>query len=73
MIDSYSTIFAHVARTLPDSLSERKRLLQALDSVLPTRHPAARHVAAQLAAIAGVEQLQQELPMHFESAPLHKP
>lgn len=66
MNESLTIIAAHVARHLPDSISERKRVLRALEKILPERHPASRSVIAQLSSIEAIERLQSELPLHFE-------
>lgn len=65
MTDSYAVIARHVAKTLPDSLAERKALLRALSHVLSANHPAATDVAAQLAHITALEKLQAEFPLRF--------
>lgn len=53
----------HAARTLPDSISERKHVLRALEKLVKGK--AAEEVRAQLAAIAAIEVLQVELPLVF--------
>jgi len=63
--DPYNTIAEHCAKTLPDSMIERKVLLRALEHVLTERHPALRPIRAQLAAIKAIEHLQDQLPFHF--------
>ncbi len=65
MSDALSLITAHCARTMPDSLSDRKALLMAIKAILTNQHPAMKSVAAQLAAIEQVEMLQAELPLKF--------
>lgn len=68
MIDSLSTIAAHVASTLPDSITARKEILVALANILTTKHRAFSAVQAQLATIQTLEQLQKELPLQFSSS-----
>jgi hypothetical protein len=63
MTDSYALIFQHVV--LPDSLSERKKVLLAFRRVLRPRHPCARNIERQLDAIANLDSLQTELPLQF--------
>lgn len=63
--DSYATLFSHVARTLPDSFSQRVTLLSALARVLPDAHPAQTTLSAMLAAMALQEELQANLPLAF--------
>ena len=65
MKNSIDTLCEHAANTLPDSISQRKTVLRAMEKVLRGEHPVLRNVQAQLAAIAAVEQLQAELPMKF--------
>jgi hypothetical protein len=68
MLDSYSVIYRHVAATLPDSITARKVLLEALRNVL-AKGPIRDTVDAQLAAITSVEQLQAEFKFRFEPKP----
>lgn len=67
MSDALSILASHVSRTLPDSLSERKSVLRALDNILKDKHPAKVEVRAQLAALETIERLQAELPLKFRS------
>jgi hypothetical protein len=66
MTESLAIIAAHCARTLPDSIDERKRVLRALTHVLTDAHPALAAVRGQLASLAAIERFQEELPMHFD-------
>lgn len=65
MNDVIAVLAEHAARTLPDSICERKRVLRALEKVLTEKHPALKQVRAQLAAIKAVDRLNEELPLHF--------
>jgi len=65
MNTSVEILCEHAARTLPDSISERKTILRAMEKILHGNHPVCRDVRAQLAAIAAIEKLQEELPMKF--------
>jgi len=60
-------IVLHATRTLPDSISDRKRLLRAIEKLLVESHPAVASIRAQLASIAAIEKLQEELPLQFGS------
>jgi len=64
--ESTTVLFEHVASTLPDSLSSRKRLLTALRHVLPRNHPAQPSISSQLASIDLLETLQSKLPLKFK-------
>ena len=59
------TLCRHAAASLPDSISERKTVLVALEKVLKPQHPVYRDVQANLAAIEAAEKLQRELHIHF--------
>jgi hypothetical protein len=59
------TLCRHAAASLPDSISERKIVLVALEKVLKPQHPVYRDVQANLAAIEAAEKLQRELHIHF--------
>src|ERR1700677_3765732 len=59
------TLCRHSAASLPDSISERKTVLVALEQVLKPQHPVYREVQANLAAIEAAEKLQRELHIHF--------
>jgi hypothetical protein len=48
----------HACSTLPDSINGRKRVLRALQKVLPEKHPAMANIRAQLASLEAVERLQ---------------
>lgn len=70
MTDSISILAEHAARTLPDSLPERKRILKAIRNLLKPKHPAYANIIAQLATLESAEKLQSELPLRF-SKPTH--
>lgn len=63
--DSYAVLFAHVARTLPDSITERIALLTALARVLPDQHAAQPTITAMVQAMTLQEELQARLPLAF--------
>lgn len=63
--DSYAVLFAHVARTLPDSITERIALLAALARVLPSHHAAQPTITAMVQAMTLQEELQARLPLAF--------
>lgn len=58
----------HAAKTLPDSINERKSVLRAMEKTLQAKSPLYRDVQAQLAAVAVVEKLNAQLKMHFSGA-----
>jgi hypothetical protein len=58
----------HAAESLPDSISKRKQVLQAILKCLTREHRAFANVKAQLAAIEAAERLQSELPLMFQTA-----
>lgn len=58
----------HAARTLPDSMAERKKVLRSLNRVMGSKHPALPIVRAKLAALAAEEKLQGELLLRFKQA-----
>jgi hypothetical protein len=59
------TLCRHAAASLPDSISERKTVLVALEKVLKPQHRVYRDVQANLAALEAAEKLQRELYIHF--------
>lgn len=65
MNNSVQVLAEHAARSLPDSISERKRVLRALNNVLEDRHPAVRGLRAQLANIEAIERLNDQLKLNF--------
>lgn len=69
--EALNVLLAHVSRTLPDAMRERRAVLRAVQVFLPASHPARRNVMAQLAAMESVEGLQAELPFSFESSEQH--
>ncbi len=58
----------HAAGSLPDSISERKRLLRAITHVLTDNHFAYQQAQAQLASIEAVERLNDQLRLKFHKA-----
>ena len=70
--DSLNILCAHAARTLPDSLAERKQLLAALANVMRLGHPATQEVNAQMTVLRGFEAMQAELADMFEKRKAEK-
>ncbi len=66
-MNALNTLLAHASATLPDNITERKNLLKAMDRVMTPQHPAYAGVAAQLAAIETMEQMQRDLPLLFKA------
>ena len=64
ILDPFDIALAHVA--LPDSLSERKKVLQALSYIITPHHSASQGVSDQLAAIEQIEMLGREMPRKFD-------
>lgn len=56
----------HAIETLPDSVSKRKELLNAVRVTLKTNHPAFSKVTEMISAIERLEELQRDLPGLFE-------
>jgi len=65
MRDSMTILVAHVAATLPDSITARKELLVAIATVITAHHPCFPMVRDQLDAIARIENSQKQLPLTF--------
>lgn len=62
MNDSLAIITAHVVKTLPDSITERRELLCALRHAMGPDHAARKTVCRYISAIDEIEQqLQPEL------------
>lgn len=66
MTDSILIVTEHVCRTLPDSISDRKKVLQALSKILVANHPAYSEVSKHLLLLETLETLQAELPLKFK-------
>lgn len=66
MTDPYTTIFLHISRTLPDSLSARRELLVATRALMKVTHPAAKDIDAQIAVIEAIDKLQGQLTLLLE-------
>lgn len=64
---SVIALAAHAANTLPDSISERKRVLRAITDLLTADHPAFQSASAQLASIEAVERLNEQLILKFRN------
>jgi hypothetical protein len=65
MKNALDILCSHAAKTLPDSISERKSVLRAMEKVLRTDHSVYRDVQAQLAAISALEKLNTQMQMRF--------
>ena len=63
---SQQILAEHAAATLPDSLTQRRVVLKAILINLKKTHPAYANIRQQLASLDLAEQLQAELPFHFE-------
>lgn len=68
MGDSIAILAAHASVTLPDSISRRKIILEALANALKPAHPATRAVEGELAAIATLERLDLEIAKAFDDS-----
>lgn len=66
MNDSIAILLEHVANTLPDSITERKKVLTALSRVLKSNHRAYRPVLDQIAALDAIAGMQAVLPLQFK-------
>jgi len=65
MSDALTIIMEHVARTMPDSISERLTLLEAQRSLLKPQHPAWKNICEHIHALKSAQRLQSELPLNF--------
>lgn len=65
MDDPLLVLAEHVARTLPDSITQRRSLLRALKSTLTTKHRAYDVVSGMLGGLDAHDELQRELPLLF--------
>jgi hypothetical protein len=61
--DPFEIIYTHLAKTLPDSIAERRKVLQAMSYVLKDSHPAKASVLAILAALDAQDKLQMDLSL----------
>jgi hypothetical protein len=60
------TIVLHCISTLPDSISDRKRVLNALENIVPNKHKTHPDIVSHLRAIETMERLQSNLPLRFD-------
>ncbi|MCW5559186.1 MAG: hypothetical protein KIT22_15320 [Verrucomicrobiae bacterium] len=65
MNDPWKTISAHVIGSLPDSIEQRRRLLNALCRVMPAQAPAADEVAEVLFHLNRHNLAQREFPFRL--------
>lgn len=56
----YDIIYTHVAKTLPENLAERRELLQALHDAITDKNKIKPIVAAQIASIDALKNMQTE-------------
>lgn len=61
MFDANHILFHHACDTLPDSLSRRRLVLQALKIKTNPRHRAYTKICAQLAAVESIAELHSQL------------
>lgn len=66
MTDSISILIEHVSNTLPDSISERLVLLEAMRQSIVAKHPAYKTVCEHIHALKSAQRLQSELPLKFK-------
>ena len=65
MTDCIAIIAEHVASTLPDSISKRLSVLEALRQLVKPSHPAYRPICEHIHALKSAQRLQAELPLNF--------
>jgi hypothetical protein len=65
MNDHIAILAEHVAGTLPDSITRRIRVLQALLAVTTVKHPARPQIQEQLFNLQTIIRQQEELPLMF--------
>ena len=61
MFDANLILFHHACNTMPDSLSRRRLVLQALKVKTNPRHCAYTRICAQLAALESITELHSQL------------
>jgi hypothetical protein len=65
MTDSIEILVRHVAATLPDSITQRLTLLEALRAVMKDSHPAYDSVCEHIQSLQTAQMLQAQLPLIF--------
>jgi len=65
--NSIQVLAEHAAATLPDSIIQRKRVLRAVQVVLPDKHPAMRDIRSQLLLLDSLDSFQEKLPLKFKT------
>ena len=65
MTDCIAILAEHVAETLPDSISKRLAVLEALRQLVKATHPAYRPICEQIHTLKTAQRLQKELPLSF--------
>lgn len=66
-MDNYEKVAAFVCQELPDSIRERKELLEALLFILPNGHPRLSAIRDSLCHLNSHEIAQRELALSFKS------
>ena len=66
VFDPNQILFDHACETMPDSLTRRRLMLQALKVKIHPRHPAYAKVCAQLAALESITELQAQLQAELQ-------
>ncbi len=65
MPDATTILMAHVARTLPKNLNERRALLEAMLTKMDRSHPAYGATRHHIAAIDSLKKLEEEAQLKF--------
>ncbi len=65
--DPTTILMAHVAKTLPEDLTERRILLVAMRSKMSRSHPAYGATIRQISAIDSLLALQEEAQLKFST------
>lgn len=71
MTDNLQTLTAHVVKTLPDSITQRGPILDALLELLPDSHPNYRELAEMKIHLEQHELLQSQLPVNLNQEEGH--
>lgn len=62
-----TTLLTHVNRTLPDSITERRKLLASMLDLMAEGHPAWADVSAELKAIDRAIEFQARAQLRFQN------
>ncbi len=71
--DHFNVIVRHCTATLPDSVSERRKVLDGLLNVLPVAHPLRRDVRTLLGSLDTHLAFQREFPFSDDATNGGKP